>query len=182
MSPTSPAPARIPDDWYPGTLPPNVRMAEGAHIETSYSFVRYRSRAPCGLWVGRGAALYAPVLDVGPQGSISIGEFALISSAMIQCDVEVTIGPLTMLAWNVVVIDSYRGTSRLAGVSAVGASDVGPRPVRIGANVWLGFEACVLPGVTIGDGSVVAARAVVVDDVPPNTLVAGNPARIVRQF
>lgn len=51
----------------------------------------------------------------------------------------------------------------------------------VGNDVWLGTGATVLPGVTIGDGAVVGAKAVVASDVPPYAIVAGNPARIVRQ-
>jgi virginiamycin A acetyltransferase len=51
----------------------------------------------------------------------------------------------------------------------------------IGHDVWLGYESLVMPGVTIGDGAVVAARAVVTRDVPPYAIVAGNPARVVRR-
>ncbi len=50
----------------------------------------------------------------------------------------------------------------------------------IGNDVWLGYDATVLPGVTIGDGAVVAAGSVVSADVPPYAIVAGNPARVVR--
>lgn len=50
----------------------------------------------------------------------------------------------------------------------------------IGNDVWIGREATVMPGVTIGDGAVVAARAVVASDVPPYAIVAGNPARSIR--
>jgi virginiamycin A acetyltransferase len=50
----------------------------------------------------------------------------------------------------------------------------------IGNDVWIGYEAVVMPGVRIGDGAIVAARSVVTRDVPPYGLVAGNPARIVR--
>src|SRR4051794_20515094 len=50
----------------------------------------------------------------------------------------------------------------------------------VGHDVWLGYSALVLPGVTIGDGAVVAAAAVVAHDVPPYAVVAGNPARVVR--
>jgi acetyltransferase-like isoleucine patch superfamily enzyme len=57
-----------------------------------------------------------------------------------------------------------------------------PTPVHIGDNVWLGDHATVLKGVTIGDNSVVAARAVVTRDVPANVIVAGNPARVVKEL
>jgi virginiamycin A acetyltransferase len=51
----------------------------------------------------------------------------------------------------------------------------------IGHDVWLGYQALVLPGVTIGPGAVVAAASVVTGDVPPYAIVAGNPARVVRR-
>jgi acetyltransferase-like isoleucine patch superfamily enzyme len=55
-------------------------------------------------------------------------------------------------------------------------------PITIETNVWIGAAATVLPGVTVGAGSVVAAGAVVTRDVPPATLVAGVPARVVRRL
>ena len=54
------------------------------------------------------------------------------------------------------------------------------KPIHIGNDVWIGYEAVILPGVTIGDGAVIGCRAVVTKDVPPNTVVAGVPARVVR--
>ncbi len=54
------------------------------------------------------------------------------------------------------------------------------KPVWIGDNVWVGYRAMILKGVTIGDGSIVAANAVVTKDVPPHSIVAGNPAKIIR--
>lgn len=53
--------------------------------------------------------------------------------------------------------------------------------VYIGSNVMVGANALILPGITIGDNSIVGAGAVVTKDVPPNTFVAGNPARIIRK-
>jgi virginiamycin A acetyltransferase len=50
----------------------------------------------------------------------------------------------------------------------------------IGNDVWLGYQALIMPGVKIGDGAVVAAASVVTSDVPPYAIVAGNPARVVR--
>jgi acetyltransferase-like isoleucine patch superfamily enzyme len=54
------------------------------------------------------------------------------------------------------------------------------RDVRIGHNVWIGYGACVLRGVTVGNNSVLGTSAVVVDDVPPNAVVGGVPARVIR--
>lgn len=54
-------------------------------------------------------------------------------------------------------------------------------PVRIGHDVWIGYEALILSGVTIGNGAVIGARAVVTRDVPPYGIVAGNPARLIRR-
>ena len=54
------------------------------------------------------------------------------------------------------------------------------KPIKIGKRVWIGIAATVLPGVNIGDNSIIGAGAVVTKDVPPNVIVAGNPARIIK--
>ncbi len=61
-------------------------------------------------------------------------------------------------------------------------ADLFPKPVRLGNRVWVGANATILPGVTIGDGAIVAAGAVVTRDVPPNTVVAGVPAKLLRRI
>ncbi len=57
-----------------------------------------------------------------------------------------------------------------------------PEPVTIGDRVWLGNRCMVMKGVTIGDGAVVAGCSLVTRDVPPNTMVVGVPARVVKQL
>jgi maltose O-acetyltransferase len=54
--------------------------------------------------------------------------------------------------------------------------------VTVGDNVWIGGQAVLNPGVTVGDDAVIAAGAVVIDDVPAGTVVAGNPAEVVREL
>ena len=56
------------------------------------------------------------------------------------------------------------------------------KPIDIADNVWIGGSAILLPGVKVGINSVVGAGAVVTRDVPPNTIVAGNPARVIREI
>lgn len=56
------------------------------------------------------------------------------------------------------------------------------KPIRIGSDVWIGGGAKILPGVTVGDNAVIGAGSVVTRDVPPNTVVAGNPARVIRRL
>jgi virginiamycin A acetyltransferase len=51
----------------------------------------------------------------------------------------------------------------------------------IGNDVWIGYESIMMPGVTIGDGAIIAAKSVVVNDVPPYSIVGGNPAKIIKQ-
>ena len=61
-------------------------------------------------------------------------------------------------------------------------ANMSPAPIKIGNDVWIGAHATILSGVTIGDGAVVAAGAVVTKDVAPNTVVAGVPARKVKEI
>ena len=107
---------------------------------------------------------------------LEIGDEPLVNSgASVHAARSVTIGrDLKMAA--------------LASISDTNAHEVVPgegvrtAPVVVGDDVWIGRAAIVLPGVTIGDGAVVAAGAVVTKDVPPRTVVAGNPARPLRSW
>ena len=165
-----------------------------AYIETTYSFGLFRSQLSVGLKFGRGSSCYkSTMFDVGPDGSVEIGKFALVHGARIICDSELVIGDYALISWNVVLMDTYRVplNSQARRVELESIPGRNPRrpdacsfasPIRIESNVWIGFDACVLPGVTIGEGSVVGARSVVMQNVPPFTVVAGNPARTIRRL
>ncbi|PIE39408.1 MAG: acetyltransferase [Gammaproteobacteria bacterium] len=120
-----------------------------------------------GVW-GRGPDL----------GKIHIGDYVLISPGVriSACD-EIVIGDATMIANGVYITDSDWHTIYDRTVQ-----DERVLPVRIGRNVWIGDHATVLKGVTIGDNAVVAAGAVVTRNIPANTVVAGNPAQVVKQL
>lgn len=181
-------------DWYPGTIPDNVVIDDTAYVETSFSFYLFRSQVPVGVKYGRGASTYlGTMFDVGPTGRVELGEYALVHGARIICDAEVIIGDYALISWNVVFMDTYRlpleareRRKELERVPAhplrVASASVPAQPIRVERNVWIGFDACVLPGVTIGEGSIVGAKSVVTHSVPPYTVVAGNPARAIRQL
>ena len=87
------------------------------------------------------------------------------------------IGDEVMIGPNVSLITSghpLAPSQRRAGVTAA--------PIVIGKNVWIGAGAIIIGGVTVGENAVVAAGSVVTRDVPPNTLVGGNPARVIRSI
>ncbi|HXT12878.1 MAG TPA: acyltransferase [Candidatus Angelobacter sp.] len=181
-------------DWFPGTIPDNVIVDDTAYIETSFSFQFFRSQVPGGVTYGRGASTYlGTMFDVGSTGRVTLGDCALVHGARIICDAEVSIGDHALISWNVVLMDSYRvplnAQERRRELELVptrplrlACAAVPARPIRIGRCVWIGFDACVLPGITIGEGSIVGARSVVAENVPSFTVVAGNPARIVRKL
>jgi acetyltransferase-like isoleucine patch superfamily enzyme len=110
------------------------------------------------------------------NANFSIGSRSFINSGvMIDVSVAVSIGKRCLIGDSVVIQDSnYHEIEEGAGVKA--------KPVLIGNNVWIGRNSIILPGVEIGDHSVVGAGSVVTKSVPPRSVVAGNPARIIREI
>jgi len=188
----SDAPQRLPDDWYPGTIPANVAMDPTAYIASSFGFKNCRSRKPRAVTFDRSSALYdAAALNLGCDALVRFGEYALMGGGALFCEDAIEIGPCSMIAWDTVVMDSYllpldiqQRRAHLQRAAHDATRSLPPsqiaRPISIGRNVWISFNACILPGVKIDEGAVIAARAVVAHDVPANSLVAGNPARVVR--
>jgi acetyltransferase-like isoleucine patch superfamily enzyme len=184
----------LPWDWFDGRIPENVELADSAYVETSFSFVECRSQRTPAVTIGRGTSTYlGTMFDVGQQGRVTLGDFVLVHGARIICDAEITLEDYVLISWNVVLMDTYRVSldpaARRLEVALVPQrhprrleGGAGPRPIRVGRGAWIGFDTCVLPGVTIGEGAIVGARSVLTTDVEPFTIVAGNPARPVRRF
>jgi acetyltransferase-like isoleucine patch superfamily enzyme len=125
------------------------------------------NRVEIGVW-GRGVG----------QGRVEIGDCCLMSpGSRLSASDEIILGDGVMFANGAYVTDSdWHGIyDRMARAEE-------STPVHIGNNVWLGDHSTVLKGVTIGDNSVVAARAVVTRDVPANVVVGGNPAKVISEL
>ncbi len=102
----------------------------------------------------------------------------------VGCIDEVNIGNDVLIASRVFISDHSHGGAQASDLSLPPARRplVSKGPVRIGSRVWIGEGVCILSGVTIGDNSIIGANSVVTHDVPPNTVYAGAPARLLKQL
>lgn len=114
----------------------------------------------------------------GKNSVISIGNYTLFSNDItIIAQNEIKIGDRCLIGDRLTIYDS---DSHEINPNTRMRSSGNIAPVNIGNNVWIGSIVTILKGVTIGDNSVIAANSVVTKDVPSNTVVAGNPATVIR--
>ena len=120
---------------------------------------------------GRFEFYYGADVQVFDGGVLTLGESFINSDCKIRCHRSISIGNGCAISHDFTVMDSNAHELN-------GSRDASP--VVIGDHVWIGTRVTVLPGVSIGDGAVVAAGALVVNDVPAGSLVGGVPARILK--
>ena len=114
---------------------------------------------------------------LGPNAKMLIkGKGFANTNTIINCFRYIEIGIGTYISDDVRIQDSDNHT-----VYEDGVAKEQTKPIIIGDHVWIGKNAIILKGVTIGEGAVVAAGSVVVKDVPSKTLVAGNPAKVIKE-
>lgn len=125
---------------------------------------------------GEEMALIGPGSVLHVEGDFSMGDSYINGHSRILCGDKISIGDGVAMAWNIELLDDDRHTMSVDGkqTNRSGA-------IRIKDNVWVGHDVSINKGVTIKEGSVVASDSVVTTDVPPNTLVAGTPAKVVRE-
>jgi acetyltransferase-like isoleucine patch superfamily enzyme len=182
-------------DWWPEPIPDNVVFGEGFYCESAQIFRKLRSKKSRAVTIGKHVSCYAGCsFSIGENGQCTIGDFTLLNGALIMAEERIDIGSHCLVSWNVGIADSdfhpLDPAQRLVDAQALAPYFKGrpPRPklktapVKIADNVWIGMNAVILKGVTIGENCVVAAGAVVTKSVPPNTVVAGNPAIVVKKF
>jgi lipopolysaccharide O-acetyltransferase len=123
--------------------------------------------------------------SVGGKGRLTIGQHVNLSDYVhIGCALSVTIGNGVLIGSKVLVSDHSHGETGTRGLHDMQLPPnqrpiVSKGPVTIADNVWIGDGACILPDVTIGTGAIIGANAVVIRDVPAQTIWAGVPAKQV---
>jgi maltose O-acetyltransferase len=142
--------------------------------------------------IGHHVTLLDDELRCYPGGSISIGNFVWMSlRGQVVAAQHVEIGDFCIFGRDVYISDTNehptdparrreQTISLLRDGIEPDRSAVASAPIIIGSDVWVGERAAIMKGVTIGNGSTIAAMSVVTKDVPARVVVAGNPARVVK--
>jgi acetyltransferase-like isoleucine patch superfamily enzyme len=124
-------------------------------------------------WLGHGTKIRCH------EGLVTIGAKTVLGQeCTISAYQHVSIGRECVIADRVMLIDFDHGSVEVE--RPVRLQGIYKRDVRVGHNVWIGYGACILRGVTVGDNAIVGTSAVVTKDVPANAVVAGIPARVIR--
>jgi acetyltransferase-like isoleucine patch superfamily enzyme len=139
-----------------------IQIARGARVR----FGRF-------VWVGDGTKIRCH------EGEVVIGEKTVLGQ---ECTISayrrVRIGEQCVVADRAMFIDFDHGAAEVE--RPVRVQGIYKRDVEVGSNVWIGYGACFLRGVRVGDNSIVGTNSVVTRDVPANSVVGGVPARVIR--
>ncbi len=120
---------------------------------------------------------YGADILIKENSTLVLGEGWANFGCQIRCGNKIVIGNGVTFGRNVLILDSDFHCIKDENGEVINPAE----PVYIGDNVWLGHNVTVLKGVTIGEGAVCAAQSVVTRDVPPHSIVAGNPAKVIKE-
>ena len=163
--------------WYVRLLAPLYQHR--GHGSKIYHSVRMDTPPYRRFWLGRRSVVESYCCINNAVGDVTIGDYTRIG---IHCTLigPVCIGNHVNLAQGITVTalnHNFEDSSK-----RIDEQGVSTKPVVIGADVWIGTNAVILPGVTIGSHCVVAAGAVVTKDIPDHTLVGGVPAKVIKNI
>lgn len=158
----------------------NIEMSEHASFEINrQDYIKTHERST--LYLGENAHLklngrftmhgHSSIM-VHKNAIFEIGNNTYLNGGSIDCSHHISIGNDCAIADGVRIMDNSWHSAN---------SPTGGGEIKIGSNVWIATGAMILPGVKIGDGAIVAAGAVVTKDVPPRCMVAGVPAKVVKE-
>jgi acetyltransferase-like isoleucine patch superfamily enzyme len=158
---------------------------------TQLQWRRVRNVLDNQLQIGSNSIINANITFEEKNGVLSVGHRCFIGRSDLICYRRIRIGDDVIISWGVTIVDhdshAINWEDRRHDVAnwAKGQKcwdSVMHSPVIVEDKVWIGFDATILKGVTIGEGAVIGARSVVTKDIPPYTVAVGNPAKVVRNL
>lgn len=153
--------------------------------------ININNKKDVNLKIGDNGLIDCSLVFEKENSSISIGENVFIGGSVLSCSESITIGSNVLISWGVTIFDhnshsidylKRRSDLNKLLIGEKSWDDVKIKPVVIEDDVWIGVNSIILKGVTISKGSIVAAGSVVTKDVPPFVIVAGNPAKIIKEI
>jgi acetyltransferase-like isoleucine patch superfamily enzyme len=161
------------------------------HPTAKVNFRGVRYRPGTSLEIGEGSIVEGSLISERNGASIIIGRNTFIGSSLLASASRIEVGDDVLISWGCNIVDHnshaigweqrrndvrdwYHGQKDWTHVSV--------QPVKISDKCWIGLNVIILKGVEIGEGSVVAAGSIVTKSIPPWTIVAGNPAKVIREI
>lgn len=124
--------------------------------------------------VGTFSIFYDCDIIVFENAELELGSGFFNSNVKIRCKDKIKIGKQVAISHDVTIMDSDAHTINYEDYQIT-------KPIVIGDNVWIGSRALIMKGVNVGDGAIIAAGSVVTKDVPANSMVAGVPAKVIKE-
>lgn len=163
-----------------------ITMLPNSYLRINDINIKRRKVQHATLWLDKNATLICngsftmyegACIVVMENACLEIGNNTYMNQSLIQCASKIKIGDNCAIAGDVLIQD----TDFHPLLDEHGDEKTYTKPITIGNKVWICAKATILKGVTIGDGAIVAAGAVVTKDVPTRCLVAGNPAKVIKE-
>lgn len=162
-----------------------ITLPENGYLDVNVLNIQRDKIRPCTLWmdentqlISNGFTMYeGAAIVIIKGGKLSLGHNSYMNESLIQCANSITIGDNCAIAGDVLIQD----TDFHPIINEDGKENPISKPIHIGNHVWICTKSIILKGVNIGDGAIVAAGAVVTKDVPTGCVVAGNPAKVVKE-
>jgi len=171
---------------YAGYIGVNCKyMGRGTLVKPYLQMVKGLKYVSVGdnCYIGQGVQLTVWEVEGFAKPSISIGSNCAIGdNSHVTAIHEIRIGNNVLTGKRVLITDNAHGASEpiLLDMAPNHRPLCSKGPVIIGDNVWIGEKASIMPGVTIGRSAIIGANAVVTKDVPPYSVVGGNPAKVIK--
>ena len=172
-------------------LKQKAQLIIGANSVINYRSFDLKNNKNCRFVIGEKSLVSASFVFEKEGAIIEIGSNTFMGGCVLSCAKKIKIGDNVFIAWNVNIFDhnshSLDYNVRRRDLPCLFNKkktwdDVVIRPTIIEEDVWIGVNAIILKGIIIGKGAIVAAGAVVTKNVPPNTIVAGNPAKVIKEL